>query len=271
MMEHEQEVDVDVDVDVDDVGSNTAEEATNARATAEAVLRLAERRETPQSPIKKWNARLSATRDMIAKDFQEEMLDLSQQLQSEMGTMNRDFKYTKDQIGIVLDKARSRMSLKQTSTSTTASTTNNNKIDFTEGAEEAASDHGSNEETKNDNEVDKQILSDLDTLELKITHCGLLMASSGTGHGGNGNGNDDDHHYDSDSDDEGPPGDEKEQMMLAAIGFLEACVDRMDELVEAGMDGALLPETLEVTLVTRERLHLMLERCESPYAASFVR
>ena len=47
-----------------------------------------------------------------------------------------------------------------------------------------------------------------------------------------------------------------------------ACVPRMEELIEAGMDGALQAESVQACLVTSERLQLMLQRCDLLYAAA---
>ena len=59
-----------------------------------------------------------------------------------------------------------------------------------------------------------------------------------------------------------------DKTMLDLIGYLEACAPRMDDLIEAGMEGYLKPETVQVCLVTSERLQLMLDQCDSPYGPS---
>jgi hypothetical protein len=243
-----EEEDEEEEVTQEVVVVSAAEDGAKARAAAQAVLRMAEERETTQSPIKKWNERLSATKEQIRNDFQAEMFDLSQQFQSEMSMMNQDLKSTKDQISNALDKARSSISIKPKKAKT--------EYDDKDTDGKAESDETGDAKHR----PDDKILSELVTLELKITHCGLLLSASEQGQ-------DDEDQYSEIV--EGPKDENHIIMLMAAIGFLEACVDRMDELVEAGMDDALLPETLEAALVTRERLHLMLERCESPCAASF--
>ena len=53
---------------------------------------------------------------------------------------------------------------------------------------------------------------------------------------------------------------------MEVIGYLEACVPRMDELIWAGLDGDLKEETMKGCLEARDRLHVMLHHCDSPFA-----
>jgi hypothetical protein len=107
---------------------------------------------------------------------------------------------------------------------------------------------------KNKIATDEKILADLVTVEMKITLCGLMISET-----------DQRGEYGSDTDEQ--QGD-SEETLLDIIGYLEACVPRMEELIEAGMDGALQAESVQACLVTSERLHLMLKRCDLLYAAA---
>ena len=59
---------------------------------------------------------------------------------------------------------------------------------------------------------------------------------------------------------------EHNKKLMEVIGYLEACVPRMDELIWAGLDGDLKEETMKGCLEARDRLHVMLHHCDSPFA-----
>jgi hypothetical protein len=82
---------------------------------------------------------------------------------------------------------------------------------------------------KNKIATDEKILADLVTVEMKITLCGFMISER-----------EQRGEYDSDTDEQ--QGD-SEETLLDIICYLEACVPRMEELIEAGMDGALQAES----------------------------
>jgi len=53
-----------------------------------------------------------------------------------------------------------------------------------------------------------------------------------------------------------------------AIKFLESCLGRMDQLMEAGIDGQFQDDTTQICVSTYERLILTLEKCHSPLVKS---
>jgi hypothetical protein len=249
------------------------DEAVQARAAAQAVLRAADQRESQQksaSPLKSFNARLSVTKQQIQNEITAELGELKSdftstkqslnarfsvtkqqiqnEIQAELGEWNKDFHSTKEQIGNAIDMARKSLRLRTTTTSTTSVPSNKTTSTTTNGNKPSSS------------RPDENILADLITLEMKITLCGLMISDREMQREDND---------DYDSDDNTTPEEDNEETLLDIIGYLEACVPRMDDLIEAGMEGGILQaETVQVCLVTRERLELMLERCDSPYAAA---
>lgn len=57
---------------------------------------------------------------------------------------------------------------------------------------------------------------------------------------------------------------EQEESLLAIIGFLEACVPRVRELIEAGMTGALAEDTVVKCFTVNDSLCQVLEFVEHP-------
>lgn len=57
---------------------------------------------------------------------------------------------------------------------------------------------------------------------------------------------------------------DRDESLLAVIGFLEACVPRVRELVEAGMTGALAEDTVVKCLTVNDSLCNVLELVEHP-------
>lgn len=92
--------------------------------------------------------------------------------------------------------------------------------------------------TMNSKEADTKVLSDLKTLSDQIDLCVEMVKEQ------NGK-------IDSTND-----------ALLGVIGFLEACVPRMVELVEAAAQGILLESTLETCLSVNDRLLKVLSDCE---------
>ena len=92
-------------------------------------------------------------------------------------------------------------------------------------------------ETK-DESIDVKVLTDLSTLEEQIDLCQTMLSAE----------------RDVDSD----------EALLAVIGFLEACVPRMVELIQAGMQGALREKALEKCFLVNDRLCRTLEDCDEP-------
>lgn len=80
---------------------------------------------------------------------------------------------------------------------------------------------------------DQKVLTDLTTLTDQITLCQSMLAQAGSSIDG-------------------------DEALLTVIGFLEACVPRMVELIEAAAQGALKPETFEECLVVNDKLTTIL-------------
>eukprot|EP00574_Skeletonema_japonicum_P011438 CAMPEP_0201714880 /NCGR_PEP_ID=MMETSP0593-20130828/1163_1 /ASSEMBLY_ACC=CAM_ASM_000672 /TAXON_ID=267983 /ORGANISM="Skeletonema japonicum, Strain CCMP2506" /LENGTH=224 /DNA_ID=CAMNT_0048204193 /DNA_START=8 /DNA_END=682 /DNA_ORIENTATION=+ len=80
---------------------------------------------------------------------------------------------------------------------------------------------------------DQKVLTDLSTLTDQINLCQSMLAQAGSSIDG-------------------------DEALLQVIGFLEACVPRMVELIEAAAQGALKPETFEECLVVNDKLANML-------------
>merc|ERR1712060_14726 len=85
--------------------------------------------------------------------------------------------------------------------------------------------------------VDDKVLSDIATLSEQIDLCTEMLREEGK--------------IDSNND-----------ALLGVIGFLEACVPRMVELVEAAAQGILNESTLETCLSVNDRLLNVLSDCE---------
>lgn len=62
--------------------------------------------------------------------------------------------------------------------------------------------------------------------------------------------------------------DRDDPVLLKVIGFLEACLERMEHVTAAGSNGYLQDETTQICLSTYRRLILTLEQCDSPFVAS---
>lgn len=58
----------------------------------------------------------------------------------------------------------------------------------------------------------------------------------------------------------------EDRALLAVIGFLEACLDRLEELVVCN-HSELSEETTQICLTTYDRLIMTLEKCDSPLVA----
>jgi hypothetical protein len=102
---------------------------------------------------------------------------------------------------------------------------------------------------------DEKILRDLSTLTDQISLCESILAassssssSSGSDHPNPNNNNDDDDANDA---------------LLTVIGYLEACVPRMVELIEAAAQGALSASTFEECLIVNDRLTNVLADVET--------
>ena len=80
---------------------------------------------------------------------------------------------------------------------------------------------------------DQKVLTDLATLSDQIKLCQSMLAQAGSSIDG-------------------------DEALLTVIGFLEACVPRMVELIEAAAQGALKPETFEECLVVNDKLTTIL-------------
>ncbi|KAL7455832.1 hypothetical protein ACHAWC_007356 [Mediolabrus comicus] len=80
---------------------------------------------------------------------------------------------------------------------------------------------------------DQKVLTDLATLTDQIKLCQSMLAQAGSSIDG-------------------------DEALLTVIGFLEACVPRMVELIEAAAQGALKPETFEECLVVNDKLTTIL-------------
>ena len=78
---------------------------------------------------------------------------------------------------------------------------------------------------------DQKIKQDLTTLSEQITLCQSMLAQCST-----------------------PSSIDANESLLSVIGFLEACVPRMVELIEAAASGALAEETFEACLLVNDRL-----------------
>jgi hypothetical protein len=76
---------------------------------------------------------------------------------------------------------------------------------------------------------DEKVRTDLNTLTDQINLCQSMLAQAGSSIDG-------------------------DEALLSVIGFLEACVPRMVELIEAAAQGALKPETFEECLLVNDKL-----------------
>ena len=76
---------------------------------------------------------------------------------------------------------------------------------------------------------DEKVRTDLATLTDQINLCQSMLAQAGSSIDG-------------------------DEALLSVIGFLEACVPRMVELIEAAAQGALKPETFEECLLVNDKL-----------------
>jgi hypothetical protein len=95
-------------------------------------------------------------------------------------------------------------------------------------------------ETKKQVNGDEKILNDLQLVHEQMTLCHSLMADRSR----------------------------DDQVLLKVIGFLEACLERMEHVTAAGSNGFLQEETTQICLSTYQRLILTLELCDSPLVAS---
>jgi hypothetical protein len=87
---------------------------------------------------------------------------------------------------------------------------------------------------------DEKIINDLQLVHEQMTLCHSLMADRSR----------------------------DDQVLLKVIGFLEACLERMEHVTAAGSNGFLQEETTQICLSTYQRLVLTLEICDSPLVAS---
>ena len=58
------------------------------------------------------------------------------------------------------------------------------------------------------------------------------------------------------------------ETLLVYLGFLEACVPRMEQLVEGALGGKVGEETLEKILLLNDRLNRTLDDCDNPSAVT---
>ena len=58
------------------------------------------------------------------------------------------------------------------------------------------------------------------------------------------------------------------ETLLVYVGFLEACVPRMEQLVEGALGGKVGEETLEKILLLNDRLNRTLDDCDNPSAVA---
>jgi hypothetical protein len=58
------------------------------------------------------------------------------------------------------------------------------------------------------------------------------------------------------------------ETLLVYVGFLEACVPRMEQLVEGALGGKVGEETLEKILLLNDRLNRTLDDCDNPSAVT---
>ena len=93
------------------------------------------------------------------------------------------------------------------------------------------STHSNTSTTPNMNNPDEKIKSDLSTLSEQISLCQSMLVNAGP--------------LSSIQDNEA---------LLTVIGFLEACVPRMMELIEAAASGAIKEETFEMCLTVNDKL-----------------
>lgn len=84
---------------------------------------------------------------------------------------------------------------------------------------------------------DEKVRTDLATLTDQINLCQSMLAQAGSSIDG-------------------------DEALLSVIGFLEACVPRMVELIEAAAQGALKPETFEECLLVNDKLTNILSDVE---------
>jgi len=91
------------------------------------------------------------------------------------------------------------------------------------------------------NNPDQKVLTDLATLTDQINLCQSMLAQQQQATGSSIDG---------------------DEALLTVIGFLEACVPRMVELIEAAAQGALQPETFEECLVVNDKLTNILSDVE---------
>ncbi|KAL3795555.1 hypothetical protein HJC23_009268 [Cyclotella cryptica] len=92
------------------------------------------------------------------------------------------------------------------------------------------SDHNNSSHAASES-PDQKIKQDLATLSEQITLCQSMLAQCST-----------------------PSSIDANESLLSVIGFLEACVPRMVELIEAAASGALAEETFEECLLVNDRL-----------------
>ena len=95
---------------------------------------------------------------------------------------------------------------------------------------------GTNENAAASN-PDQKISTDLETLKDQINLCRSMLAQAGSSIDG-------------------------DEALLTVIGFLEACVPRLVELIEAAAQGALKPETFEACLQVNDQLTNILSDVE---------
>ena len=92
--------------------------------------------------------------------------------------------------------------------------------------------------------ADEKVLMDLSTLEKQVDACRALLSAPEMKKPEDVDGND---------------------VLLAYVGFLEACVPRMEQLIEAALSsGALGESTVEKVLLMNDILNKTLEDCENP-------
>ena len=92
--------------------------------------------------------------------------------------------------------------------------------------------------------ADEKVSTDLATLEKQVDACRALLSAPDMKKAEDVDGN---------------------EVLLAYVGFLEACVPRMEQLVETALStGALGESTVEKIFIMNDRLNKTLEDCDHP-------
>ena len=252
------------DEENDPSSSSAQEEAAKARAAAQAVLEMAEKRDSgaagkskngsttivggitlPTSPfgnakpLKNINQKIISTTEQVQKE-----------LSTELNALQEDITHTTEQIGTAIGKARQSFTKRVSGIVDAAGSPlamNKPKLPISLSSANAAG-----AAVKRSSDVgkkvspDDKILADLELVNEQVTLCNSMVTER----------------------------DDNDPALLKVLGFLEACLPRMDELLVAAMMSSdfagavvLQEDTIHVCLTTYERLLLTLEQCQSPLVA----